>query len=854
MLRPVLHARPVSPPRTQTLRPSVRGKFLFVGNKKLYVRGVTYGTFRSDRFDASSGGREDVEHDFATMVANHVNAVRMYDVPPSWVLDAAERHGMWLMVGLPWEQHVAFLEDGERAHDISARVREGVRACAGHPAVLCYSIGNEIPSSIVRWYGPRRVERYLQRLYAAVKSEDPTALVTYVNYPTTEYLQLPFLDFVCFNVYLEAEERLAAYVGRLHNVAGDRPVVMAEIGLDSRRHGETAQAGVLASQLRTVYEAGCAGAFVFAWTDEWHRGGYDITDWDFGLTDRSRRPKPALMAVRRVFQQVPPRLDWPSISVIVCSYNGARTIRDCLEALARLEYPNFDVIVVDDGSTDATAAIASEYDVRLIRTPNRGLSSARNTGLWAARGELIAYIDDDAFPDPHWLHYLATMFVSTDCAGIGGPNLPPPGDGTIADCVANAPGGPTHVLLSDWEAEHIPGCNMAFRRAELLAIRGFDPQFRVAGDDVDLCWRLQQRGLRVGFSPAAIVWHHRRNSVRAYWRQQVGYGKAEALLARKWPQKYNSVGHPSWSGRMYGNGVRRSVPWLRGRIYHGSWGTAPFQSVDQPSLGSLEFVLLMPEWYLIGGFLLLLSALGLLWKPLLWSMAGAAVILAMLGVQAALNAARATFPGAPLPRAARMKRIALTTVLHVLQPLARLSGRMQYGLIPRRRVRVGRLRWAWPISFTLWSEDWRSAADWLRTTERAIQHSGARVIRGGDYDQWDLEIECGMLGRARLRMAIEEHGAGRQMVRMRCWPKSSFLGFAAIVLWGGLAMAALATAGGSGVSLVFGAICLSVIGESVREYAGAAALAGDALRTPQPIQARYTNVDNTGWDDVQRAV
>ncbi|PYO73702.1 MAG: glycosyl transferase, partial [Gemmatimonadetes bacterium] len=109
--------------------------------------------------------------------------------------------------------------------------------------------------------------------------------------------------------------------------------------------------------------------------------------------------------------------------------------------------------------------------------------------------------------------------------GVGGPNIAPPGDGPIAECVARAPGGPVHVLLNDREAEHIPGCNMAFRKSCLEAIGGFDPQFRTAGDDVDVCWRLQERGWTLGFHPAALVWHHRRNSLRTYWRQQIGYGR-----------------------------------------------------------------------------------------------------------------------------------------------------------------------------------------------------------------------------------------------------------------------------------------------------------------------------------------
>ncbi|HEX8968245.1 MAG TPA: glycosyltransferase [Chloroflexota bacterium] len=809
----------------------MRGKFLFVGDEKFLVRGVTYGTFRPDPSGTAYSNSEQVERDLAQMAANHVNTVRLYDVPPTWLLDSAERHGLRVMVGLPWEQHVAFLDDTERAQDIEARVRAGVRACARHPAVMCYAVGNEIPASIVRWYGAQRIERYLKRLHAVAKAEDPQALVTYVNYPTTEYLQLPFVDFVCFNVYLEAEERLAAYLARLHNMAGDRPLVMAEIGLDSRRHGERTQAAVLPTHLRTVYASGCAGAFVFAWTDEWHRGGFDVDDWDFGLTDRTRHPKPALTGVREVFAEVPlsSEIDWPGVSVVVCSYNGARTIRDCLEGLRRLEYPRFEVIVVDDGSTDATAAIAGEYGFRLISTPNRGLSSARNTGIQAASGEIVAFIDDDAFPDPHWLTYLATAFARGDFAGVGGPNLPPAGDGPIAECVANAPGGPMHVLLSDREAEHIPGCNMAFRRASLLEIGGFDPQFRVAGDDVDLCWRLQQRGGRLGFSPAAVVWHHRRNSVHAYWRQQVGYGKAEALLARKWPQKYNSVGHLRWAGRMYGRGLTRSLPWLKARIYQGAWGSAPFQSIDYPSPGPFDFVLLMPEWYLLAATLLGLGGLGLAWRPLLLALLPAAAILTMLVALAVLSAARGSFPSARRSPLTGLECIALTTCLHLMQPIARLSGRLRFGFTRRQRRPRGRLVWPWPRTLAMWSEDWQPATRRLRAIELVLQRAGARVVRGGDYDHWDLEVQGGILGGARLRMAIEEHGAGRQMVRVRCWPRWSAPGLAATLLWIGLALASSQHAV-AWVSLLLTAVALFVIVQLLKECAGAAGLATAAMR------------------------
>ena len=136
------------------------------------------------------------------------------------------------------------------------------------------------------------------------------------------------------------------------------------------------------------------------------------------------------------------------------------------------------------------------------------------------------------------------------------------------------------MLLSDREAEHIPGCNMAFRREKLVEIGGFDPALRIAGDDVDICWRLQARGGSLGFSPGAMVWHHRRTTLRSYWKQQRGYGRAEALLEKKWPEKYNELGHRHVGWTHLREGRSPQALGLRPqRIYHGSWGSAPYQSL-----------------------------------------------------------------------------------------------------------------------------------------------------------------------------------------------------------------------------------------------------------------------------------
>jgi GT2 family glycosyltransferase len=823
-------------------RPAARGRFLFAGDSKLWVRGVTYGTFRPDSAGHEYPSLARLEADFAHIAASGFNTVRTYTVPPRHLLDAASRHGLHVLVGLPWEQHVAFLDDRRRAASIAARVHAGVRACAAHPAVLAYAVGNEIPASIVRWHGRRAIERFLGRLADTVRAEDPHALVTYVNYPTTEYLELPFLDLLCVNVYLETRDRFAAYLARLHNLAGDRPLLLTEIGLDSRRHGVLGQARALDWQLRAAFEGGCAGAFVFAWTDEWHRGGFDVDDWDFGLTDRARRAKPALSVVRGVLADVPfaPRR-WPRVSVIVCSRNGARTIRDTLDGLGRLEYPDHEIIVVDDGSTDATAAIAREYPVTVISTPNGGLSAARNIGLAAATGEIVAYIDDDAWPDPHWLHYLVATLTSGGHAGVGGPNLPPAGDGWIAECVAHAPGGPTHVLVTDTEAEHVPGCNMAFRKSALEAIGGFDHQFRTAGDDVDICWRLRDAGGTLGFSAAAMVWHHRRDAVRAYWRQQVGYGRSEALLERKWPERYNAVGHAAWTGRLYGGPF--SLARWRSRIYQGVWGTAAYQSLYQGGPTWIATLPTMPEWALVVLALTALAVLGAFWTPLLY-LAVPALALAVGAplVHAALAALHSPLRELPAGRAPRLRMRLMVAWLHLLQPVARLTGRVPHGLTlwrgHGRRARV----WPRPRVLTTWSETWRAPSERLEALERAFRAAGLVVTRGGSWDRWDLSIRGGALGGARLRMATEEHGGGRQLSRFRIWPRWSPGAAVTAAVLGALAAAAAL----AGAPVVAGVLIVSVAALSIvtlRDCAAAiAVIAHGAAAEAEPSAAEAETV------------
>jgi hypothetical protein len=348
---------------------------------------------------------------------------------------------------------------------------------------------------------------------------------------------------------------------------------------------------------------------------------------------------------------------------------------------------------------------------------------------------------------------------------------------------------------------------------------------------VDLCWRVRERGWRIGFSPAAVVWHHRRNSVAAYWRQQLNYGKAEALLERKWPEKYNAAGHVSWGGRVYGPAFARILG--GGRIYHGVWGSAPFQLLYEREPGLWRSVPLMPEWYLLLAVVAAFCGLALCWKPLHFAIALMAPLSLTTFLQAAGGAARAKFPRR-LASASRFGRGALTLLLFLLQPLARLLGRFGYGLTFHRRplpagLCIPRIR-----TFAGMSERWRDPLDRLKSLEQNLRGRRLFVSAGGDYDGWDLQAKVGLMGAARLIVAVEELGGGYQMVRIRAWPRFSIVVSIAVAALAALTVfAALDGAAIAAVALAIATVLLAGRGlwETMGALAAVAASACEATGT-----------------------
>jgi hypothetical protein len=308
-----------------------------------------------------------------------------------------------------------------------------------------------------------------------------------------------------------------------------------------------------------------------------------------------------------------------------------------------------------------------------------------------------------------------------------------------------------------------------------------------------------------------VVWHHRRDSVGGYWRQQLGYGKAEALLERKWPAKYNALGHIPWSGRVYGKEHTQALGLNHGRIYQGVWGTAPFQSLYEPAPGVLGSLPLMPEWYLVMLGLGALAALGALWRPMLFILPLFVFALGGSLAQAMLGAWRASFPVGRHGRLERLQRRGLTGLLHLLQPLARLTSRLSYGLTPWRPRAASGFALPRPQRLAVLSRQWQAREARLEALAAALEDEGATVRYGGDYDAWDLELPGGLFGAVRLLLATEDYGEGWQLVRVRWWPKLSGSGLVVAALFAALgAEAAVDRAWAAAAALVAMAVLLIV--------------------------------------------
>jgi sugar lactone lactonase YvrE len=344
------------------------------------------------------------------------------------------------------------------------------------------------------------------------------------------------------------------------------------------------------------------------------------------------------------------------------------------------------------------------------------------------------------------------------------------------------------VLVDDRIAEHVPGCNMAFRREALLAIGGFNPIYLRAGDDVDVCWRLQARGWKIGFAASALVWHHHRRSVKSYWRQQVGYGEGERWLMAHHPDKFLD-GRMLWHGRIYS-----PLPFVRSlwgeRINSGVWGTAAFPSVYRKDVHPFAFLPHSVRWQILSFILTIGGAIVAATHRHDW----AATLLLITGivgiaVTVAKNISYAMRSNVDALSGSSLWYRATVAYLHFLQPFARIRGQIRGVLSPPEMTQPAAapqtsrgprpsLREAWRALLIVsggitedryWSDTWTTAdrvlgqlTDWLRRS-RAV-----RIIEVDDgwSDDRDVSVLVGRWAWLDVRGLVEEHGGGKSLLRV----------------------------------------------------------------------------------------
>ncbi|MHB9154660.1 MAG: glycosyltransferase [Endomicrobiales bacterium] len=237
----------------------------------------------------------------------------------------------------------------------------------------------------------------------------------------------------------------------------------------------------------------------------------------------------------------------PLVSVVIPVKNGQDTIEKCIRSLFALNYPRFEVIVIDDGSTDRTAAIVKSLSsgdaarrLRLLEGDSAGPSRARNRGIAEAKGDFVAFTDDDCLVDREWLNELLKGFRG-DTAAVGGTQKSPEDESAFGKAVHDFM--MTVGFLTDYmkdpsgagirEVDHNPTCNAMYRR-EVFAKTGGFMEDLWPGEDVELDYRVTRAGYRIVFAPKAVVYHYRPENLRQFRRMMFNYGRVQAYLVKKY--------------------------------------------------------------------------------------------------------------------------------------------------------------------------------------------------------------------------------------------------------------------------------------------------------------------------------
>jgi glycosyltransferase involved in cell wall biosynthesis len=232
-------------------------------------------------------------------------------------------------------------------------------------------------------------------------------------------------------------------------------------------------------------------------------------------------------------------LDKIEISVIVPAYNAATTLHSCLESLSHqsVSRENYEIIVVDDGSTDATSDIAKRFDVNYVFQPNQGPATARNNGARMAQGEFILFTDSDCLPEHNWIEEMVRSFVDPEVVAVKGAYRTRQRE--LAARFAQAEFEDRYDLLEKSSSiDMIDTYSAAFRKNVFLQVGGFHQSFPVAdNEDTELSYRLAAAGYKLVFSPKARVYHVHPNTLMKYLGLKLRRGYWRMVVYSRYPSK-----------------------------------------------------------------------------------------------------------------------------------------------------------------------------------------------------------------------------------------------------------------------------------------------------------------------------
>ncbi|MCD6482920.1 MAG: glycosyltransferase [Candidatus Aenigmarchaeota archaeon] len=234
------------------------------------------------------------------------------------------------------------------------------------------------------------------------------------------------------------------------------------------------------------------------------------------------------------------------VTVVIPTINNEKDIEDCLKGLQKQTYKDFEILLVDGYSKDKTVEIGKKYGAKVVYDDGHTRAHACNTALKHVKTSYIAFTDADCIPMPDWLEEIMKEFEENgNIAGVGGPNYAPPSDSDFAKAVdvvyssrlVTGTARYGRIYEETREIEHNPGCNAAYK-TEVLKKVGFDDELPTA-EDVVADYNIIRNGGILYFTPKAVVWHHRRNNLKGFWKQIYRYGLGRAMANKKYKELFN---------------------------------------------------------------------------------------------------------------------------------------------------------------------------------------------------------------------------------------------------------------------------------------------------------------------------